>query len=264
MLCMACAPLTLSGVYSALAPPAGSGRDKYADAEMASMLACGSISLFAAVLYSNLLCLIPKPPPPQTFTLTKDDLDKYNNMPMKEFTRLPAEERDAVFMMMLQDGKEPNKCHWISYQEDLADGDLLNLATLATADFDYIEKKLHSKLQDVNKLTDELVRLDETNALLNAGYDTEQERKMMGNWIADYFDDAGYHAWLWFPGSFKAMIMNAFPALTPLDGKPASFHSVKEYQAYILGFNRVMKRHVAMQQRAETAEGIKNMTAKAS
>eukprot|EP00931_Biecheleriopsis_adriatica_P005665 TRINITY_DN107159_c0_g1_i1.p1 TRINITY_DN107159_c0_g1~~TRINITY_DN107159_c0_g1_i1.p1 ORF type:complete len:680 (-),score=121.35 TRINITY_DN107159_c0_g1_i1:12-2051(-) len=262
LLCMAAAPLCLSAVYSAMSPPAGSPREAYADAELASMLSCGCISFFAAILYSNLLWMVPKPAPPPKLTVAKEDLEKYRNMTVKEFTRLGAEERDAVMKLMLKDGEAPPANSWIKYQEDLDDKELTQICVKAAADFSYIEKEIYNKMQDQTRMARDFELSKEDRDALDVRVDELAERSNMGNWIADYFNDAGYHSWSWFPNTYKAMIMNAFPPLNHLDGKKPSFQTMQEYQAFLLAFNRVMKRQVSMVSSAESVEGFKNMTIK--
>ena len=40
-----------------------------------------------------------------------------------------------------------------------------------------------------------------------------KDREAMGRWVGEYFDDAGYMGWIYYPELFKAMLMTAFPPM---------------------------------------------------
>ena len=77
--------------------------------------------------------------------------------------------------------------------------------------------------------------------------DREQAKKEMGAWVADYLDDAGYDMWKQKPYLFKAMIINSFPPLDPLDEKirGADGETPDDFRSGMLGFMKVLGMHIA-------------------
>jgi len=259
---MAAAPLLLSGVYTILAPPEGSPREAYATAELVCLVTCGTISLMAALMYVQLLFLLPKPPPKKKDDeLSAEEIEKYVACSKAEWTRLPTETCMQVNKALLAAGKDPRSSHWIPYQTDLENGDLHQIATRSRKNFEIIGGHLKKQLSDKAELKKAMDDLPRRREALNKGYVIDEERAIMGSWIADYLDDAGYHSWMWFPDTYKAMVMNAFPPIDLLDGKNVStkFETVDDYQAYLLRFNSIMARHMVMHDRQETSEAFRGM-----
>lgn len=260
MLCMASAPLVLSGIYSLLIPAPGSPASEFATAELATLATCGSISLIAAVLFIRLICLLPKPPSPTAGpAITKDDLPTYRQMSEREITRLSGQERYQVNKLLLEDKQDPLYARWISYQEDFEAGDLSRIMSSAQGDFKFIENILMQKLKAPTEMAQDCANDSAMRSAFYRGYDVDVERQQMGTWLSNYLNDAGYHSWLWYPDIYKAMFMNAFPPVNKLDGKPVEFESVEDYESYIIKFNGVVKRHIAMTQRPETTEAMKSL-----
>ena len=110
-------------------------------------------------------------------------------------------------------------------------------------------------------------------------YDMEEQQRVMGKWIAQYFDDAGYEVWAGaparpnqsrhlarmsvvspahppadFPELFKAMLMNAFPPIDKIDGKRTEWVSLRQFEQIQLDFVGVVDAHLQMEQ----ASGAKN------
>merc|ERR1711988_1196349 len=56
--------------------------------------------------------------------------------------------------------------------------------------------------------------------------DMGTERVAMGQWMADYLDDAGYETWYVQPTIYKMLFMNAFPAIDKLDNKKVDYRKL--------------------------------------
>merc|ERR1711988_816371 len=56
--------------------------------------------------------------------------------------------------------------------------------------------------------------------------DMGTERVAMGQWMADYLDDAGYETWYVQPTIYKMLFMNAFPAIDKLDNKKVYYRKL--------------------------------------
>ena len=195
---MALAPVTLSLIYSSASPPNGSPASEYAGAEMACLVTTGCISLVAFLLYTPLPALVPKPTKDaltSSASFTQLELDGYLAMTVKEFTRLDAETRVRVNRQLLNDGKQPLDAHWTTYHEDLADGELDRIRTNARGTIKFLKAKtIHALTDPAELLAFTKLSMQERQAS-RARYDIDAERAIMGKWIADYLDDAGYHSW---------------------------------------------------------------------
>ena len=73
----------------------------------------------------------------------------------------------------------------------------------------------------------------------------------MGRWIADYLDDAGYDNWASYPTIYKAMFVNAFPPIDPLDDK-ATDPDTTDIEHLATEFLKVADSHI-QHNRANTA-----------
>jgi hypothetical protein len=62
-------------------------------------------------------------------------------------------------------------------------------------------------------------------------------------WIADYLDDAGYSNWATYPSIYKAMILNAFPPIDPLDDKKIDVNNF-DLERLLLSFLDVADSHI--------------------
>ena len=76
----------------------------------------------------------------------------------------------------------------------------------------------------------------------------------MGLWIADYLDDAGYETWEAVPYLYKAMIMNAFPPIDPLDEKRADIKDRAHLRTGMMAFMKVLDLHVKTAQTTTTMD----------
>jgi len=261
MLMMASAPLTLSGVYSAVL--AASPSD-FAKAEMTCLLVCGSISLLAAVLYSRLLFLVPKPKPPAPLEPSEEEMEAALQLDDKSWARLGAPLRNAANAHAMASGRGPKIAHWVSYEDDLADNELISIARRASDNFTFIEKTLKDMVKDQAALEKTMRDGPKTREFLNKNVDIERERAVMGKWMTDYLDDAGYHQWVWFPDTFKAMIMNAFPALDKLDNKKVNekpqFETDPEaFKQYFVRFTAAVRRHSALTNSEENKAALESL-----
>ena len=73
-----------------------------------------------------------------------------------------------------------------------------------------------------------------------------KQQEEMGRWLGEYFDDAGYEGWIYFPELFKAMVMSAFPPIEALDSKAgSSMTTLEDCENAQINFVRVMDHHLA-------------------
>lgn len=71
------------------------------------------------------------------------------------------------------------------------------------------------------------------------------DMRTMGEWLGEYFDDAGYEGWIYYPELFKAMVMTAFPPIEALDDKAGSgWDDMRTFEQQQLNFLRVMDEHL--------------------
>ena len=73
----------------------------------------------------------------------------------------------------------------------------------------------------------------------------------MGAWIADYFDDAGYKDWEKTAPLYKAMLMNAFPPVTDLNGIKPDFGTmpIDQFENTLMKFLSMIGDHLAIERR---------------
>ena len=76
----------------------------------------------------------------------------------------------------------------------------------------------------------------------------------MGQWIADYLDDAGYEQWEAAPHLFKALIMNAFPPIDILDGKRPDIKDRAQLRTSLMALMKVLDLHVTTAQTTSTVD----------
>ncbi|CAD7965766.1 unnamed protein product [Amoebophrya sp. A25] len=92
--------------------------------------------------------------------------------------------------------------------------------------------------------------MEEERKMIVARTDFDQHAVEMGKWLAGYFDDAGYTDWMSTPHIFKAMIVGAFPPITPLDGTRVDYETVgieKLYVGYMKASDRLLGNRIATQ-----------------
>ena len=75
-------------------------------------------------------------------------------------------------------------------------------------------------------------------------------RLELGEWLADYFDDAGYYHWHSFVDIFKMMIVNAMPPLLPLDGTKKRVETIDTEQL-LIKFLNVISSHIDVEKRRD-------------
>ena len=68
-------------------------------------------------------------------------------------------------------------------------------------------------------------------------------RLELGEWLADYFADAGYTNWHSFVDIFKMMIVNAMPPLLPLDGTKKRSETI-DTEEVLIKFLNVISAHI--------------------
>lgn len=91
-------------------------------------------------------------------------------------------------------------------------------------------------------------------------FDVPRQREMMGQWIANYLDDAGYHLWIAYPELFKAMIMNAFPAKKPLNNTIFDLTTVESYENWLMGFLSTLEQHIRLERDRAHADAFLSST----
>jgi len=218
----------------------------YGDDNLAQLVlsVCGSISLCATLAYLPLPSIMP-PPPSKEHTLL--DMDVYEKMPMIEFIQLPLEVRWKIDEQRKKAGKKSFMYGWGEY--DAQQPYLAGMIERSHDDFAHLKRIMVDALTDREKLQGFLARMRqirEEKSSKQKEHRVKQEE--MGRWIGDYFDDAGYEAWEFYPELFKAMMMNAFPPIDTLDSKAgSSTGSLKEFEQVNLNFLRVMDQHLASQ-----------------
>ena len=102
---MAVAPLVLSVIYARLQPDDGVSHDptEYAAAEMACLVACGTVSVVAFLLYLPLRVMMPRPP---TASLEEEEeMERYLRMSPKEWSKLPMDLRWSVNAKLHEEGR---------------------------------------------------------------------------------------------------------------------------------------------------------------
>merc|ERR1719263_497606 len=87
--------------------------------------------------------------------------------------------------------------------------------------------------------------------------DKEAAKAEMGRWMADYLDDAGYDNWATYPTIYKAMFMNSFPAIDPLDDKMVDPDDA-DIEGLLLGFLKVADGHI---QQSSVGARLRSVTA---
>merc|ERR1740121_1138633 len=251
------APMMLSAIYSVTAPPSGSPTSDYQGAELACLVTCGTISFLACALYLPLPSLIPK----QSKILPFDEeapLDYYDQLTPSAWAALTIREKRHVNRKRADAGMSPILSHWLPYEDDRTGGNLDTLLERSGKEFQEIKDAIkgtltnRAKLQDMSTKGMTVLR-DTANK-----YDRKAAAQDMGTWIADYFDDAGYVAWLPYPDMYKAMVMNAFPPADALDGKKFDPKSAEELEAHLLKMLRVFDGHVRQQAVTASMIGARN------
>jgi len=215
---------------------------------------CGAISLLAFVAYLPLGRLVPKP---LAQDLQPEAMEVYEAMPAAEFRRLPLQLRQRIDNARRAAGKPSFQYGWGGYDEQRPF--LRELLAASQDDFAYLKSVIIETLTNrkvlasfQSRLSANKQRLRESEALRST---RAAEKARMGEWLADYFDDAGYEGWPAYPELFKAMLMNAFPPIDALDSAATLEEgSLSQFEAKQLRFMAVMDDHLSLTSARRTAQ----------
>lgn len=230
-------PLIFSNIYDAIENVRGS--------EM--LYATAAVSFLATLTYSPLISMMPKKEDPAAKKLELQSLEHYHQLDDTEWSQLPLEIVDQVASQMLEQGKPLRLTTWGSYEKERLR--LEGLRERASTDFKYISNGMLLMLADRDRMVKEQENFRKYNDMMKA--DREAAVKEMGNWIADYLDDAGYANWETQTQVYKAMLLTAFPPLDSLDGAKPDYNTlpVERWEDILSQFLLVMDTHLAANKR---------------
>ena len=216
------------------------------------MLYCTSgVSALAFLAYMSLIPLWPKQEDEKVKKKKDDDyadFAKWEALSDKEWANLPMETVDNVNAKMVENQKAPRVVSWGDYKEQRSD--LTNLKDRALVDFTYITGQMRSMLSDRDKMLG-VQKMQSQKEELMGKVDRDKAKAEMGAWIADYFDDAGYQDWEKMAPIYKAMLMNAFPPVDPLDDEKPDYAKmpVDKFEDALMKFLAVMDSHLAIERK---------------
>merc|ERR1712048_179327 len=172
----------------------------------------------------------------------------YEEMSDLEYRQLPAEVQFQVEEKMTEAGKPTRVFSWGKYKDEhhLLSG----LQERAVRDFEFTQQFIMATLTDQQKMK-EMQQMYKKQLELQPPISRDQAKEEMGEWIADYFDDAGYDNWEAQSLFFKAMIMNAFPPIDDLDGIKPNYGnmSLEKMEGHMTKFMAIMDNHISSAKR---------------
>ena len=187
------------------------------------LLICVCISCIAVLCYIPTTWMMPKK------TRDKEQekkrfrtVDEYFAASEHELRQMSLEETSCILEQMMNEDppRMPRAIAWGRYsdqrEELVAEG---GLQDRALADFKYMRQRTLDMLTSQEKMEEERIGMKMMREWEEANVDKEAAKAEMGRWIADYLDDAGYDNWASYPTIYKAMFVNAFPPIDPLDDK---------------------------------------------
>jgi len=217
------------------------------------MLYCTSgVSAVALLVYISLIPLWPKVEGDEKAKKKKDDdyadFAKWEALSDKEWANLPMETIDQVTMKMIESKRAPRVVSWGDYTEQRSD--LPGLKDRAIVDFTYITGQMRSALSDRDKML-AMQKMQSQMEEIMPKVDRDKAKAEMGSWIADYFDDAGYKDWEKMAPVYKAMLMNAFPPVDPLDDEKPDYAKmpIDKFEDALMKFLAVMDSHLAIERK---------------
>lgn len=165
-----------------------------------------------------------------------------------QFIQLPLETRWKLSEERSKQGKAHFMHGWGEYDEQRPF--LPTLIERSREDFAFLKGQVIDQLTSRAKLAafqEKVNQFREKNhASPEYAHEHRAEQEAMGRWLGQYWDDAGYEAWAFYPELFKAMVMTAFPPIEELDSKAgSSFVSLQKLETTQLNFIRVMDEHLA-------------------
>ena len=264
------APVMLALIYQTGSLATGTDRASQLDLwSIVCLAVCGTISMLAFVGYLPLPRLLPKPPPkaggaskptdPLKVVPSSDaagrPLSYSDNVSWQEWTSLSVHDRFEIQQARGQEGMQRVQLAWSTWHDDVhLAGEIL---AKAPSEMGEMRDKYTEWVTDDDKLD----MIFEMRAKMLEGLKSEENRAKreasraaMGLWIADYLDDAGYDMWEVVPYLFKAMIMNAFPPIDPLDEKRADIKDRAELRTGMVAFMKVLDLHVKTAQTTTTVD----------
>lgn len=207
-----------------------------------AMFVTVSISTVAMIAYWPLAFLMPraidKEAQKSKFLTTRE----YEALSETEYRRLTLEEIDYQEMLRMEEGKLPRTQAWGNYSDEVHE--IEGMLARAPADFEYMKRSLMVALMDSNRLEEDRDMMVQATEQLQKQLNMEEQRHEMGQWIADYFMDAGYIHWYMFPQMYKTMLINAFPPIDVLDNQELDMRSADLEHVY-LKFLKVADTHIA-------------------
>jgi len=235
-LSQAITPLIFASVYDGFGNVRGQ--------EMLAITAC--ISFLAVLAYAPLIKMMP--PPPKKAEHELEELEHYEKLSDTEWCQLPLEVVDKVTEQWLAADKTPRVVTWGNYHEERPV--LGQLHDRATKDFQYINDNMLRMLSNRELMKQEQANFKKYENLLPT-VDRDKAKELMGSWMADYLDDAGYGNWETQCQVYKAMFMTAFPPIDPLDEAKPDYGNmpIADFEDNVTKFLSVMDNHLAAEQR---------------
>jgi len=265
------APVMLALIYQTGSLATGTDRAAQLDLWSNVCLAvCGTISLLAFVGYLPMPRLLPKPPPkaggaskptdplkvaPASADAARKPLSHYDDVGWHEWTSLSVDERYAIRQARLREGMPPPHFAWGTWHDDVHLAP--ELLAKAPSEIGEIRAKYTEWVTDDAKLATVFeMRAKALEALQSEANKARREasRVAMGQWVADYLDDAGYEQWETVPHLFKAMIMNAFPPIDILDEKRPEIKDRAQLRTSMMALMKVLDLHVTTAQTTSTVD----------
>ena len=222
--------------------------DEYDDAlrGKTTLMITLSVSIIAVIAYIPLIPLAKKPKDEEAEAKKFRTVEDYLAMSDKELRQMTLEEAAHIGdeMMKRDPPVMPKVMTWGSYSEQreelIGEG---GLQDRAKADFKFMKTYILDMLTSQEKMDQARVEMKMMREWEEQMVDKEAAKIEMGRWMADYLDDAGYDNWSSYPCIYKAMFINAFPPIDPLDDKMVDADTV-DLEALLLGFLGVADQHI--------------------
>jgi MFS family permease len=240
-LAQAVTPLIFSNVY-----------DGFGDRQGREMLACtGAVSFLAICAYLPLLKIMPKKKKEEE-SMKEESLEFYQKMSDAEWSQQPLEIVDKVTTKLVEAGQKPRMISWGSYHDERTA--LSGMRDRAMKDFKYIKNIMLSMLTNREEMLKLQKQQNEMDKMIENSNDMKELRnkakKEMGEWIADYFDDAGYQNWETYAQLYKVMLMAAFPPIDALDEAKPDYGAmpVEQLEDNLVKWLGVFDMHLAIEE----------------
>ena len=191
-----------------------------------TILICVCISCVAVLAYMSLIALVPKKKDPKADAKKFRTVDEYFAASEEELRKMTLEEMAFITEQMMAEDppRMPRVISWGRYEdqrEELVEEG--GLQDRALEDFKFMHQATLEMLTSQEKMDQERIAMKMMREWEEANVDKNAAKEEMGRWLADYLDDAGYDNWASYPTIYKAMFMNAFPPIDPLDNKAVDY-----------------------------------------